>query len=75
MYFVNPFRNKNMGVTNWTSTHPPIQERIRILRAMGGGAAYSNYDQAYRTVKNTSSGIISDKTAASGRRGRFNARQ
>jgi len=64
MYFVNPFRNKNMGVTNWTSTHPPIQERIRILRAMGGGAAYSNYDQAYRTVKNTSSGIISDKTAA-----------
>jgi heat shock protein HtpX len=64
MYFVNPFRNKNMGVTDWTSTHPPIQERIRILRAMGGGAAFANYDQAYRTVKNTNSGIISDKTAA-----------
>ena len=64
MYFVNPFRNKSMGVTNWTSTHPPIQERIRILRAMAGGASYINYDQAFRQVKNTRSGIISDKTAA-----------
>jgi heat shock protein HtpX len=64
MYIANPFRNKNVSVNDWTSTHPPIQERIRILRAMGGGAAYSNYDQAYRTIKNTNSGIISDNTAA-----------
>ena len=64
MYFVNPFRSKGRGVTDWTSTHPPIQERIRILRAMAGGASYVNYDQAFRQVKNTQSGIISDKTAA-----------
>ena len=64
MYIVNPFRNKSMSVSDWTSTHPPIQERIRILRAMAGGASYANYDQAFRTVKNTQSGIISDKTAA-----------
>jgi heat shock protein HtpX len=64
MYFVNPFRNKNVNLNDWTSTHPPIQERIRILRAMGGGADYSKYDQAYRTVKNTSSGVISSQTAA-----------
>jgi heat shock protein HtpX len=64
MYFVNPFRNKNMGVNDWTSTHPPIQERIRILRAMGGGADFAKYDQAYKTVKNTQSGIISNQTAA-----------
>ena len=64
MYIVNPFRNKSMSVSDWTSTHPPIQERIRILRAMAGGASYTNYDQAFRTVKNTQSGIISDKTAA-----------
>ena len=64
MYIVNPFRNKSMSVSDWTSTHPPIQERIRILRAMAGGASFANYDQAFRTVKNTNSGIISDKTAA-----------
>ena len=64
MYIVNPFRNKNMSVSDWTSTHPPIQERIRILRAMAGGASYINYDQAFRQVKNTQSGVISDKTAA-----------
>jgi heat shock protein HtpX len=63
MYIVNPFRNK-LNVNNLTSTHPPLQERIRILRSMAGGAAYANYDQAYRQVKDTQSGIISDKTAA-----------
>ena len=63
MYIVNPFRNKNMNISDWTSTHPPIQERIRILRAMAGGASYVNYDQAFRQVKNTQSGVISDKTA------------
>ncbi len=63
MYIVNPFRNK-LNVNNLTSTHPPLQERIRILRAMAGGAAYANYDQAYRQVKNTQSGIISAQTAA-----------
>ena len=64
MYFVNPFRNKSMSISDWTSTHPPIQERIRILRAMAGGASYINYDQAFRKVKNTRTGIISEKTAA-----------
>jgi heat shock protein HtpX len=64
MYIVNPFRNKSMSVSDWTSTHPPIQERIRILRAMAGGVSYANYDQAFRKVKNVQSSIISDKTAA-----------
>jgi heat shock protein HtpX len=66
MYIVNPFRNK-LNVNNLTSTHPPLEERIRILRSMAGGAAYANYDQAYRQVKNTNSGIISPQsTAAAG---------
>ena len=64
MYIVNPFRNKNMNISDWTSTHPPIQERIRILRAMAGGASYVNYDQAFRQVKNTQNGVISNQTAA-----------
>jgi len=64
MYIVNPFRNKSMSISDWTSTHPPIQERIRILRAMAGGASYANYDEAFRKVKNTQSGVISQQTAA-----------
>jgi len=62
MYIVNPFRNK-LNVNNLTSTHPPLAERIRILRSMAGGASYANYDTAYRQVKNTGS-IISPQTAA-----------
>jgi len=35
MYIVNPFRKSGAAPTDWTSTHPPVQERIRILRANG----------------------------------------
>jgi heat shock protein HtpX len=49
MYIVNPFPQKGMQVSDLTSTHPPLSERIRILRAMAG-ASFNNYDQAYRQV-------------------------
>jgi heat shock protein HtpX len=49
MYIVNPFRKKGMQASDLTSTHPPLSERIRILRAMAG-ASFNNYDQAYRQV-------------------------
>lgn len=63
MYIVNPFRRK-MDISDWTSTHPPIQERVRILRAMAGGASFVNYDQAYRKVKGVRAGVMSEKAAA-----------
>jgi len=47
MYIVNPFRRKGMKASDLSSTHPPISERIRILRAMAG-ASFNDYDQAYR---------------------------
>jgi heat shock protein HtpX len=36
LFIVNPFKNKgfNGWVTNLFSTHPPIEERIKILRSM-----------------------------------------
>ena len=34
LYIVNPF--KGQGRTNLFSTHPPIEERVRRLRAMAG---------------------------------------
>ncbi|MGA8848487.1 MAG: M48 family metallopeptidase [Dehalococcoidia bacterium] len=49
MYIVNPFRQRGMQASDLTSTHPPLSERIRILRAMAG-ASFNNYDQAYRQV-------------------------
>jgi heat shock protein HtpX len=49
MYIVNPFRRKGMKASDLSSTHPPISERIRILRAMAG-ASFNDYDQAYRDV-------------------------
>ena len=36
MYIINPFRKNGMSASDLTSTHPPISERIRILRSMAG---------------------------------------
>jgi len=49
MYIVNPFRKKGLKASDLTSTHPPLSERIRILRSMGG-ASFGEYDSAYREV-------------------------
>jgi heat shock protein HtpX len=47
MYIINPFRQKGLKASDLSSTHPPLSERIRILRAMAG-VSFSNYEQAYR---------------------------
>jgi len=57
MYIINPFRKKGMKASDLTSTHPPISERIRILRAMAG-ASFNDYDQAYRQVHGRGQGVI-----------------
>jgi heat shock protein HtpX len=51
MFIVNPFRKKGRAATDLSSTHPPISERIRILRSMAGGASYFDYEQAYGEVR------------------------
>ncbi|MCX7912165.1 MAG: M48 family metallopeptidase [Dehalococcoidales bacterium] len=50
MYIINPFRSRGRAASDLTSTHPPISERIRILRSMAG-ASFADYDRAYREVK------------------------
>jgi heat shock protein HtpX len=57
MYIVNPFRQKGMQASDLSSTHPPISERIRILRAMAG-ASFNDYDQSYRQVYRGGKGVI-----------------
>jgi heat shock protein HtpX len=47
MYIINPFRQEGRAATDLTSTHPPISERIRVLRQMGHSASFQAYEQAY----------------------------
>ena len=51
MYISNPFYKKGMAVNDLFATHPPLADRIRILRAMSG-ASYRDYEQSYAQVKN-----------------------
>jgi len=62
MYITNPFKTGQRSLSDLTSTHPPLAERIRILRAMAG-VSYTDYDKAYRDVRGK--GIIPAATAAS----------
>ncbi len=48
MFTVNPL--KASAVRSLWSTHPPTEERIRVLRSMAGGAAYGNYENAFSKV-------------------------
>ncbi len=50
MYTVNPFREKGRAASDLTSTHPPISQRVKILRAMAG-AAPGDYEAAYKQVR------------------------
>lgn len=58
MYIVNPLKKRGMRISNLTSTHPPISERIRILRSMVQGASYSDYQKTFSSVKGGAAAII-----------------
>jgi len=54
MYIVNPFKKKKqMKLSDLTSTHPPISERIKILRNMTHGASFKEYSNAFSEVTHT----------------------
>lgn len=51
MYIANPFKRKGQRkLSDLTSTHPPISERVRILRNMSQGASFQDYSKAYTNV-------------------------
>ncbi|MBU1625861.1 M48 family metallopeptidase [bacterium] len=59
MYIVNPMVLKEgMRLADLSSTHPPISERIAILRKMAGGADYEHYQRAFGAVKGKRYSII-----------------
>ena len=47
MYIVNPLKKEGMRLNDLSSTHPPISERIRILRNMHAGSNFSDYNAAF----------------------------
>jgi len=59
MYIINPLHEEGMAAHNLSATHPPIKERVRILRAMSG-ASYVDYDEAFRQVTKKGSVIPED---------------
>jgi heat shock protein HtpX len=60
LFIANPLKKKGKKLSDLTSTHPPISERIKILRGMmhGHGVNYRDYQEAFSAVKNSSSKII-----------------
>lgn len=58
MYIVNPLQAEGMGLSGLTSTHPPIRERIQILRSIAHGAGYASYQEAFSRVSGRSGTLI-----------------
>lgn len=58
LYIANPLKRKGRNLSGLTSTHPPISERIRILRSMAGEAGYAAYDSAFRQVTGRPVGVV-----------------
>ncbi|MHC4388984.1 MAG: M48 family metalloprotease [Planctomycetota bacterium] len=51
MYIANPVKRKGQRkLSDLTSTHPPISERIRILRNITHGASFKDYSDAFSNI-------------------------
>ncbi len=49
MFIADPYGSR--ALSGLTSTHPPIGERIKILRTMGNAVSYATYQQAWCATK------------------------
>ncbi|MEN8191196.1 MAG: M48 family metallopeptidase [Bacteroidota bacterium] len=58
LYIVNPLKKTGMKISDLSSTHPPISERIRILRGMAHGVNFADYQNSYNKIKGDSESII-----------------
>jgi heat shock protein HtpX len=58
MYIVNPLMKQGAKLSSLSSTHPPIEERIKILRFMTRGADLVTYQKAYSKMRGKPMPII-----------------
>jgi len=56
MFIASPIYGNRFSLFNM-STHPPIRERIKILRKLGG-ASYKDYQMAYSSIIKGQGGLI-----------------
>jgi len=55
---LNPLKKKGMQIADLTSTHPPISERIGILRGMMHGVSFADYQTSYSKIAKKKDTII-----------------
>jgi heat shock protein HtpX len=58
MFIVNPLIKKKSALAAMSSTHPPIHERIMILRGMTHGADFLDYQRSFSKVRGKPTMII-----------------
>ena len=63
LYIVNPLQAR--ASASMVSTHPPTEQRIKLLRAMAGGAGYVDYENAFRKVRGGDDPCIGKQTLRS----------
>ena len=56
MYIKNPLKGRS--ASSLFSTHPPIEERIRILSTISGSASFAAYQQAWNAVDGKNAGAL-----------------
>jgi len=66
MFIINPFRKSGRVAEDLSSTHPPISERIHILRAMAGNVSLAGYEAAYNQAHKGGGSIIPRSSLVSG---------
>jgi len=50
MYIVNPLNRMGVKGSRLFSTHPPLEERVGILRTMGTNMSLADYEKAWQAV-------------------------
>jgi heat shock protein HtpX len=59
MYIVNPLSVTKKGLSNLSSTHPPLSKRVEILRSLAGARlSLKRYDEAYRKATGRAVGVV-----------------
>ena len=73
MYISNPLEAGSKKLSALSSTHPPIKDRIRILRNMSHGVNFADYQKTYESVVGKSAllpaSALQDTEAVSIRKG------
>jgi heat shock protein HtpX len=66
MYIINPLRGAKSFASSLSRTHPPTEDRIRILRSMAGGVSFANYQTAWSKAQGKAAGHLPQSALAGG---------